>query len=206
MKNNNNNSGFKTGDLVIGSSDPSKSVYSATGAKVISDGVFIYGDERNIASQQREITKILTRNGGTPLKGVEENSKKKKIKKTQSKASDGAFQRHNDSYSSYTKIIEEHPSVAFFANEIEEFSVQFENDFGKMRAKVESVIEHDMAFMLTFKDEEAMVFEPKVGESLFFYTRDKSKYQVYYPGVTFNSPEADKRFMILFKVPEENQE
>ena len=85
-------------------------------------------------------------------------------------------------------------------------TVQFENDFGKIRAKVEQVIEHEHAFMLVFTDEDAVVFEPKTGESLVFHTDDRRVFSVYYPGVTFNWPADDKKFMILFKLPEENQE
>ena len=84
--------------------------------------------------------------------------------------------------------------------------IQFENDFGKMKAKVVHVIEQELAFMLIFKDEESMVFEPKVGESLVLHTPNKRRVDVYYPGVTFDSPDDGKKFMILFKLPEEEQE
>jgi len=50
------------------------------------------------------------------------------------------------------------------------------------------------------------LFEPKVGESLRLHTPSREVFEVYYPGVTFDSPDSDKKFMILFKVPEENQE
>jgi hypothetical protein len=91
-------------------------------------------------------------------------------------------------------------------DEVKQYTVQFENDFGKMKARVEQMIEHPQAYMLVFKDEDAVVFEPKVGETLVFHTTDREQVSVYYPGVTFDSPDSSKKFMILFKVPEENQE
>jgi hypothetical protein len=83
-------------------------------------------------------------------------------------------------------------------------TIQFENAFGKMKAKVEYVVEHETAFMLVFSDADSMVFEPKTGESLAFYSIDNTRHDVYYPGVTFDSPDSGKKYMILFKLPEEN--
>jgi hypothetical protein len=60
--------------------------------------------------------------------------------------------------------------------------------------------------MLVFTDDDSMVFEPKIGETLVLHTPERYRASVYYPGVTFNSPDSDKKFMILFKVLEEEQE
>lgn len=60
MSNNNNDTSmFKIGDIVIGSSDPSKSVYSSTGAKVIKDGVSIYGNEGDLREKKKNSWGLL---------------------------------------------------------------------------------------------------------------------------------------------------
>jgi hypothetical protein len=53
MTSHNHDSGmFKTGDLVIGSSDPGKSVYTATGARVNNSGVSIYGSPEDLLEKE----------------------------------------------------------------------------------------------------------------------------------------------------------
>jgi hypothetical protein len=156
--------------------------------------------------------------GGIPLPVNSENNKNNQNKKTKKKLTKsskpapftiesyvsnvsheheiGNYGNHNPPYSApYTPEPERTYSV-----------VQFENDFGKIKSKVENIIEHELAFMLVYSDEDAMVFEPKVGELLAIHTPDKQRIEVYYPGVTFDSPDSTKKFMILFKVPAEDQE
>ena len=186
---------FRTGDLVIGSSDPSKSVYTATGKKVNPSGSIIYGSDEDLEAQKKEITDSLLRNGGKKIEThVGKATKKKELKKTK-----------NSSFV-YPKIetFEEIPEQK--EKEVKLVTVQFENDFGKMKAKVEHMVEHDQAFMLVFKNEDDVVFEPKIGETLALYDQYKSRHEVYYPGVTFDWPDSSKKIMILFKVPTENQE
>ena len=201
---NNNDAGiYRTGDLVIGSGDPGKSVYSATGAKLISDGVAIYGNERDLKAQTEELTRAAIRNGGVVVPTTtQQTSKAKKASKKRTQYSDTKnivmghpmFQLDEED-KSFTPTVEEKLQV-----------VQFENAFGKMKAKVIHVIEQELAFMLIFKDEDSMVFEPKVGETLVLHTPNKQRFDVYYPGVTFDSPDNSRKFMILFKLPEEEQE
>jgi hypothetical protein len=194
-----NIAGYKTGDLVVGSSDPSKSVYSATGAKNTQSGVSLYGNPEAIAEQGKAIVTSLIRNGGKRLvtHGQPKTSKKK-----------GAKQKTSDSFQySFSEYIPEETQTP--QQEVEEIrlqTIQFENSFGKIKAKVEHVIEHSLAFLLIFSDEDSVVFEPKIGETLLLHTADRYTFSVYYPGVIFDSPSGHKRFMILFKVPEENQE
>lgn len=191
---------FKTGDIVVGSSDPSKSVYSATGSKIIHNGVSIYGNEKDIQAAQKELHDSIQRNGGKQLQDSHSSktSRKTSNKKTTSKrkivmqTAQAYFE--NDSASEYSEKI---PAAKLQ-------TIQFENAFGKMKAKVEHVVDHEAALMLVFKDADSMVFEPKTGETLLFYSNNGSRYDVYYPGVTFDSPDSSKKYMILFKVPEEN--
>jgi hypothetical protein len=191
----NNSDMFRTGDLVIGSSDPSKSVYTATGKKVNPSGSVIYGSDEDLEAQKKEITDSLLRNGGKKIETqTDKAAKKKELKKT--KSSSFVYPKIETFYE-----IPEHKE-----KEVKLVTVQFENDFGKMKAKVEHIVEHDQAFMLVFKNEDDVVFEPKIGETLALYDQYKSRHEVYYPGVTFDWPESSKKIMILFKVPAENQE
>jgi hypothetical protein len=184
---------FKTGDLVIGSADPGKSVYSATGAKIDASGVTIYGEREAISSIQNELRASLTRNGGKPLTSSSSLNIKKKVKKP---AALPDMQEDLQTPDLPSPPIKEQKT----------FTVQFENDFGKIKARVLHLIEHAQAFMLVFKNDDDMVFEPKIGESLFLYDEYKNKHEVYYPGVTFNWPDSTKQIMILFKVPTETTE
>jgi hypothetical protein len=192
---------FKTGDLVVGSSDPSKSVYSPTGAKLNDNGVRLYGSSEDIEAQRREISRSATRFGGktmtTSLSGKERKGKRKKQNQLPTVTYEHALMapEENFAYSNPEPVPERSLQT-----------VHFENDFGKIRAKVEDLVEHEQAFMLVFSDEDSLVFEPKVGEMLLLYTPAAEAYTVYYPGVTFNSPDSSKKLMILFKVPAENQE
>jgi hypothetical protein len=197
MSNQINDSGmFKTGDIVVGSRDPGKSVYSVTGARIIKDGVSLYGTDSELADQQKELLSSITRNGGKMLNNLAGN-KTTKVKKKN-------LARDKQTTVAYEHV--ESRDEAPRREEVKQYTVQFENDFGKMKARVEQMIEHPQAYMLVFKDEDAMVFEPKVGETLVFHTINREQVSVYYPGVTFDSPDSSKKFMILFKVPEENQE
>jgi hypothetical protein len=188
----NDTSMFQVGDLVVGSSDPSKSVYSATGSKLIDNGVAIYGDSSDIESAQKELSEALQRNGGKIIQTSTHRSGKP-AKKNKSQKIKASLEPVQPPY-----ILPKEPTAVTYK------TVQFENAFGKMKAKVEHVVEHDAAFMLVFSDADSVIFEPKAGESLIFYSIDSYSYNVYYPGVTFDSPDSSKKYMILFKVPEEN--
>jgi hypothetical protein len=205
MTNSNNDSAgiYRTGDIVIGSTDPGKSVYSATGAKIIKTGVTIFGSEADLQSQVKEISKSAMRSGGIPIplnpySGGKQTKPTKKRNQKQQKWVNYDQDTHQQPL--FSEPVKSTPI------ELPLETIQFENSFGKIKAKVETLIEHDMAFMLVFRNEEDVVFEPKVGEQLSFYTPNKYRYDVYYPGVTFDWPDATKKFMILFKIPEETQE
>lgn len=195
---------FKTGDLVIGSTDPGKSVYSATGSKLIADGVSIYGNESALKDQRKEFVTSVMRNGGMPLLPSDKTSKKK-FKSKKSKPLELPPQMSIEEYL-HIDSSEETREPAVDEKPVQLQTVQFENSFGKMKAKVEHVVEHEQAFMLVFSDEDSVVFEPKIGETLILHTPGRYTANVYYPGVTFNSPDTSKKFMILFKMPEEEQE
>lgn len=200
---------FKLGDLVVGSTDPGKSIYSATGAKISESGVSIYGDEPELDEKRKALVTSAVRSGGSLLRTT--NTKKIKSKKKPQKHAIS----QDDQIVEYIKslAIQEETSsgpdsaskdyLKDFMKEV--ITVQFENDFGKIKARLEDLIEHSLAFMLIFKDEDSVVFEPKIGESLMLHTVDSGSHLVYYPGVTFNWPGSSKAIMILFKVPLEQE-
>lgn len=200
MNNSEQSNHFKTGDLVIGTSDPGKSVYSPTGVRLLKEGIRLFGKNEDLETQQKQMEEIAYRNGGKSTK-FETIGKKTKSKKTNiTKADKVVFDNRAEDFPNF-----ENSHEAAKPKQLE--SILFENDFGKIRAKVEHIVEHPQAFMLVFPDEDSMVFEPKVGEMLSLYV-NQAFYatRVYYPGVTFDSPDSNRKFMILFKVPEENQE
>lgn len=192
---------FKLGDIVVGSTDPNKPVYSATGGKLIDNGVAVYGRDTDLVELQKEMLASIGRSGGKRLNiGVgaqaDKKTSKKKLRATKSSYDSGFQVLHTTE--------EFHDSPVFEPTKVRLQSIQFENAFGKIKAKVEHVVEHDAAFMLVFSDADSMVFEPKTGESLVFYSVGNDRHDVYYPGVTFDSPDNNKKYMILFKLPEEN--
>lgn len=203
---NNNPSNFQTGDLVVGSHDPNKSVYSATGTKIIPQGVTIYGNPEELEARAEELTSMVLRHGGKQMVSSQkkpiEKALKGKSKTKQSQSLSKQMQSFSEigQYSAYVRPepVQEEPKKLL--------SLHFENSFGNIRAKVEHVVENNLAFMLIFTDEDAMVFEPRIGETLVLRTHNKERHEVYYPGVTFDLPETDKKLMVLFKVPEATEE
>lgn len=192
---------LRTGDLVIGTRNPSESVYSAEGRKLVDGGVAIVGDEEDIQELQQQIKKAAKQSGQQIVE--EKKPRKKAIKKSNkvtkyipvTKESPNYLPDMSETMVENTYIVEE---------KIKPQQVYFENAFGKIRSAVERVIEHDLAFMLLFSSEDEIVFEPKVSETLDF-TYNKISYSVYYPGVIFDWTDGVKKAMILFKVPKENE-
>jgi hypothetical protein len=196
----NDNTNLKVGDLVVGNSDPSKSVYTSTGAK-ITDGVHLAGDHEAVVAMRNRIIKEAQAMGGevvSPPQGVKGKIKKQKVKKKEY-TNTGEIPLWPITQE-INSVVEEQPSPVQTTLE----TVIFENDFGKIRAKVETVIDHEQAMMLIFSSDDEVVFEPKVGETLKFY-RNKIPQLVYYPGVIFEWTDGVKRAMILFKKEEENE-
>ena len=196
MTNTTDSSMFRVGDLVIGSSSPDKSVYSATGAKLIPDGVSLYGSDADLKTQSVELMKSVSRSGGVPV-----NSNTGKVKKVSSKKRNMG-QSSND----HARLFNPQDYQEPVKKEKPQVTIQFENEFGIIKEKVDHVVNQDLAIMLIFKDEDSLIFEPKVGESLILHLPDENTVNVYYPGVTFDSPDSSNKFMILFKLPEENQD
>jgi hypothetical protein len=189
---------YKPGDLVVGSKDPAKSIYSPTGAKLTLDGVSIYGSPEEIKAQSEELIKSAVRAGATVVSG---NTLATKSRKASSRKSD--YVKPNSIMASPLYDLQPLQDNSSQVQEEKLETIQFENDFGKIKAKVLYVIEQELAFMLVFKDEDSLVFEPKIGEMLTLHIPQKKQYNVYYPGVTFDYPNDAKKFMILFKVPNE---
>ncbi len=194
MTNQQDSSIYRTGDLVIGSSDPSKSVYSPSGEKLIDSGVSIFGSPEDLEGHYRDIVRSATMSGGKKIP-LQQTGPIKKTKKTRNSSRTSEFPQ------TWTSFQEQPVSAPVVRLK----TVQFENSFGKIKAKVEHVLNHEQAYMLIFSDEDSVVFEPKVGEQLVLHT-EYGEHSVYYPGVTFNSPQDTKKLMILFKVPLEDQE
>ncbi len=191
---------LKTGDLVIGTRDPSKSVYSAEGRKLVDGGVAIVGDEADIEQLQEQIKKAAKQSGQQiGESGKLQKKKGRKTKKINSYIPVDVEPTYKISTNENIEFVEE--SVI---EKVKPTQVYFENAFGKIRSAVEKVIEHDLAFMLLFSSEDEIVFEPKVSETLDF-TYNKVSYSVYYPGVIFDWTDGVKKAMILFKVPKENE-
>ena len=192
---------LRTGDLVIGTRDPSKSVYSAEGKRLVDGGVAVVGDEEDIAQLQEQIKKAAKQSGQQIME--DKKARKKAVKKSNkvnkyipiTKESANYLPDMSEVVVENTYIVDEKPKPQ---------QVYFENAFGKIRAAVEQVIEHDLAYMLLFSSEDEIVFEPKVSETLDF-TYNKVSYSVYYPGVIFDWTDGVKKAMILFKVPKENE-
>lgn len=184
---------LQTGDVIVGINDPSKSVYSAHGKKIIAEGVSLVGSAEDITRLQSKIKHMAEQTG----KQLDENKKLKKRTTKNVKAESKYFQPHYEIETPETIL----PQINQILSSV---YIYFENSFGRIRCSVENVTEHAQAFMLVFSNEDDIVFEPKTGETLEF-TWNRDKYTVYYPGVIFDWTDGVKKIMILFKAPQENE-
>ena len=180
------------GDLVVGGNNPSESVFSQTGSKLVEDTAVVHGTERDLAKIKEKFNQVAANMGGKPLPLATEPLKSKRTRKATVKKEEPA---------AYPTEIED-GSYSAKTQPREKFTVQFENDFGRLKVKVVDVVEHELAFMVIFENEDDMTFEPKVGEKLSFFDKNREKYTVFYPGVTFDSTFGAEKRMILFKVEE----
>jgi len=180
------NVNLQTGDLVVGTNDPTKSVFSPDGRRLLQEGVVLVGSEEDITRIQDKI-KTAGEKTGKPL--VENKKYKKKINKT---------------LTNYTSTPATQRPAAEVPAKVLNSYIYFENSFGRIRCGVEHVQEHAQAFMLVFGSEDDIVFEPKIGETLEL-TYERIKYSVYYPGVIFDWTDGIKKVMILFKSSNENE-
>jgi len=192
---------LKIGDLVVGTSDPSKSVYDSMGKRIRAGGG-LAGSEEQIADLQKDIMKSAMNMGGRIVRPAEGKPAKGKGRKK--KAQEPQFESVN-------YPITQLAQPTFVAEDVEEEvepvkleTIIFENDFGKIRAKVENILEHEQALLLLFSSDDEVAFEPKVGETLKLY-RGRVGQDVYYPGVIFDWTDGVKRAMILFKASTENE-
>ena len=205
MANPTENIGQTAGDVVIGSSDPSKSIFTSMGKRLEPSLVRVIGTDEQINAQAQAMLRNAMSGGGRPMPAPV-GGKKRKGKAAEKQGLQ------------YLQVVEPAPWMAQAAGQaleaeynvpvkpVQQLTVQFENNFGRMKAKIEEMLEHDMAFLLTFTNEDAMVFEPSTGDKLWFYTPDRDKHRVYYPGVTFDSLSSTKKYMILFKCTDEEEE
>jgi hypothetical protein len=197
---------FRPGDIVVGNNDSTKSVYSSTGSR-LTDGVKVAGKAEDIAAKQNKILNDVRMSGGEPLVSPTQQKNKKvkgkvKTKSYQSSENENSpfWGNHEDisfpaAYPASTESVSQEPPVKLE-------TIIFENEFGKMRAKVESILDHPQAMLLIFSSDDDVVFEPKIGETLTVY-RNKIPQSVYYPGVIFDWTDNIKRAMILFKKEDE---
>lgn len=179
---------LNTGDLIVGTTDPTKSVYSPEGKRLLAEGVSLVGTEEDIARIQHKI-KTAGERTGSPVN--ESKKGKKKINKSLHSYRTTPPQTLTETLLEPVEVKPPQASNTY---------VYFENSFGRIRCGIEQVQEHPQAFMLVFACENDIVFEPKVGETLEL-THDRVKYSVYYPGVIFDWTDGVKKVMILFKTP-----
>lgn len=81
--------------------------------------------------------------------------------------------------------------------------VYLHNKLGKIKMKVEAVLENDMAYCLVFAHEDDVIITPNAGETLTFIDEHGDGHSVYYANTTFNWTDGCKQLMILFKRDEE---
>lgn len=190
---------IKTGDLVIGNSDPSKAVFSNNGKK-LNDGVFFAGSEASLEEIADSMVKTAVR-AGAKIEPMKKSKTKKQAKSTYTRTvpiTKGIQEKEEDRHISTLES-----STRLAAQSVKKETITFENSFGRMRVTVENILEHDFAFLLVFTDSQQLIFEPKVGESLALQLQSGDSYQVYYPGVIFDWPDRVKKAMLLFKKTEE---
>jgi hypothetical protein len=190
---------IKTGDLVIGNSDPSRAVFSNNGKK-LNDGVFFAGSETSIEEIANSMLKTAVR-AGAKIEPMKKSKTKKQAKSTYTRIAPitkGTQEKEEDRHISTLES-----SNMRVEQPVKKETITFENAFGRMRVAVENILEHDFAFLLVFTDSQQLIFEPKIGESLALQLQAGESYQVYYPGVIFDWPDGVKKAMLLFKKTEE---
>lgn len=80
--------------------------------------------------------------------------------------------------------------------------IVFSNDFGNIKVYAEDILYSDMSIALIFKNEEALTFIPKIGETLYIKIEDEDPIAVYFPGSIFTWTDKVKNVIILFKTNE----
>lgn len=80
--------------------------------------------------------------------------------------------------------------------------ITFSNDFGNIRVYAEDVLRCDNSLAIIFKNEEAVTFIPKTGETLSLKIEDEDPISVYFPGAIFTWTDQIKNIIILFKTNE----
>jgi hypothetical protein len=192
---------LKIGDLVVGTNDPSKSVYDSMGKRIRAGGG-LAGSEEQIAEMQKDIMKSAMNMGGRVMKQAEVKPTKGKGRKK--KAEEPQFTTPNYPVAQPIQPTFMPIEIEYEPEQIKLETIIFENDFGKIRAKVENILEHEQALLLLFSSDDEVAFEPKVGETLKLY-RGRVGQDVYYPGVIFDWTDGVKRAMILFKANAQNE-
>jgi len=191
---------FKPGDYVVGR-------YSEMG-KPIKPGK-VHGDADDIANLQQMILDHGGRSGGRALKKetLKKESKGKVKKEPKAKKVNYPAEPVTmaDVRATMKARFQEDTEVEemVHAQSAKEYSrkktVHFYNALGKIKLVVDEVLESPMAFCLIFKNEDDIVFTPKVGETLNFINSDGEDYSVYYPDTLFTWIDHTKQLMILFK-------
>jgi hypothetical protein len=77
--------------------------------------------------------------------------------------------------------------------------VYLHNQMGRIKMKVEDVLDSEMAYCLVFSNEDAVIFTPNAGETLNFIDQYGNSHEVYYANTTFSWTDNTKQLMILFK-------
>lgn len=79
------------------------------------------------------------------------------------------------------------------------YFVYLHNKLGKIKLKVDAVLDSEMAYCLVFRSEDDVIFTPNAGETLQFTDIRGDTSSVYYADTLFNWIDGTKKLMILFK-------
>ena len=199
---------YKPGDMVVGSPVHNTPVFAADGRKLVDNPYQIAGDPDSLNKTAEDILRMSLAIGASlPDKPTKEQTVKKvkkgKIKPTSVEPQVKSSSFNLPFFTPYETV--EQPVKRDVS--VEHKTIFFQNDFGKIKMKVEEVVEHDLGFALIFSNEDDIVFEPKAGETLLFLDPSKHAHKVLYTGITFTWHNGEWCVMILVKaeLPNDNE-
>ena len=203
---------YETGDLIVGS-------YREDGSK-ISNGQ-LYGNTEEISKLTKKIISAGINSGAVvssqplskPVRGknkVKNETKTPEKPKSQPKtlsekqaAVDEIYTTHiNNLQNKSLPIIHYTTNNANSASPLHTFAVICVNAFGKIKIKVIDYLEDDLSVILVFENEEAITFEPKIGEYLSLSKNKDHSQHVMYTGFKHTWIDNTKRLLVFIKSEE----
>lgn len=198
------------GDFVVGS-------YNNMGTQIKPGGLM--GDPTELNEFQHLVLESAARTKGAeaaPIPQVQPSTKKKKTRLKKQPAVDInpppliTLQQLEDEETSAEKTELENNIILAAAKEIVEAKLKdvviHIDGFGKLKMKVEDVLESDMAYAFVFAKEEDIIFTPQAGQTLNITLPDGEMILAYYPDTLFTWIDNKKKIMVLFKQPSEEAE